>query len=133
MAELHNVIPLQAAKDSLVREMQARERIIQDVGGLLQLDESSLQREAETFGLLLGLNKSEARTLANSIVCTQTEMSALNSRVACELKEVGICDETISEVQNLNLKVSTMAAWLAAHDAVRCASYIAKEDIPWLH
>ncbi|HEY5626828.1 MAG TPA: hypothetical protein VIR79_02685 [Nitrospira sp.] len=103
--------------ESFIQELQAQQQIIAQIGGLLQLDQASLNQQATLIGVELGLTEAEAGLFAREIQNIQVANSVLQTRIHRELNELNLASGTITQVLKIASDVAVEQAKLEAEHA----------------
>lgn len=103
--------------ESFIQEQQAQQQIIAQIGGLLQLDQASLNQQATLIGVELGLTEAEAGLFAREIQNIQVANSVLQTRIHRELNELNLASGTITQVLKIASDVAVEQAKLEAEHA----------------
>lgn len=103
--------------EAFIQEVDLRRQIVQDAGNLIQLDQQSLQTQAQQIGLRLGLNEQEAQVFRDQLMNIQSQAQLLGQRITRELQELGIAGNIINQQQAIVADLAKAQAQLTAQAA----------------
>ena len=106
-----------ARSEAFIQEVDLRRQIVADSGKLIELDQQSLQVQAQQIGLQLGLNEQEAGVFRDQLINIQSQGQLLAQRITRELQELGIAGNIINQQQAIVADLAKAQAQLTAQAA----------------